>query len=479
MSGRATFLRLSLAAGALLMPYTLDAAANVVLFNADPAGSGFNDPTPVAPVGGNAGTTLGQQRLNAFQAALNIWGATLTSSIDIVVYSTFEPLSCNATSAVLGSAGPISVFRDFTGAPVAGHWYHNALANKLAGSDLSTGDPSPLNNAEIRARFNSNLGTTGCLTGVPFYLGLDNNHGAAIDLIAVVLHEVGHGLGFSTTTSGTSGNFLASFPSIYDHYALDTSTNKLWDQMTPGERVASAINTGNLVWSGANVTGSATSVLQNGAPVMNVASPGSVAGVYEVGPALFGPPLTPAGVTGELMQVVDQANGTGLACSPLSGANALAVNNNIALIDRGTCGFTVKVANAQAAGAKAVVIADNAAGSPPASLGGTDPSITIPSVRITQADGNLLKQALRFRSRTRSGVSLTLLLDLSRLAGADPTGRVRLFAPNPFQSGSSVSHWDTTATPNLLMEPAINGDLTHSVIVPQDLTFRQLQDIGW
>jgi hypothetical protein len=29
------------------------------------------------------------------------------------------------------------------------------------------------------------------------------------------------------------------------------------------------------------------------------------------------------------------------------------------------------------------------------------------------------------------------------------------------------------------MEPAINGDLTHSVIPPQDLTFRLLQDLGW
>jgi hypothetical protein len=42
-----------------------------------------------------------------------------------------------------------------------------------------------------------------------------------------------------------------------------------------------------------------------------------------------------------------------------------------------------------------------------------------------------------------------------------------------------VSHWDTIAFPNLLMEPAINADLTHSVIPPQDLTFGQLQDIGW
>jgi len=54
-----------------------------------------------------------------------------------------------------------------------------------------------------------------------------------------------------------------------------------------------------------------------------------------------------------------------------------------------------------------------------------------------------------------------------------------MYAPNPFQSGSSVSHFDVSAFPNQLMEPAINGDLTQSLLPPRDLTFRLLQDIGW
>ena len=40
------------------------AAATITIVNGDPAGVGFNDPTPVAPVGGNTGTTLGAQRLS-------------------------------------------------------------------------------------------------------------------------------------------------------------------------------------------------------------------------------------------------------------------------------------------------------------------------------------------------------------------------------------------------------------------------------
>jgi hypothetical protein len=118
-------------------------------------------------------------------------------------------------------------------------------------------------------------------------------------------------------------------------------------------------------------------------------------------------------------------------------------------------------------------------GDPPTSLAGFDPTITIPAVRVTLAAGNKIKSALKFRSRTRSGVVGTLDLDASRLAGADAFGRVLLFTPNPYQPGSSVSHWDTIATPNLLMEPSINADLKHSVTLPIDLTFPLLIDLGW
>src|SRR5207248_10628461 len=120
-----------------------------------------------------------------------------------------------------------------------------------------------------------------------------------------------------------------------------------------------------------------------------------------------------------------------------------------------------------------VLIADNAAGSPPPGLGGSDSTITIPAVRITQADGNTIKAQLA------SGVNVTLFLDSSMAAGADSSGHPLLFTPNPFQSGSSVSHWDTSAFPNQLMEPSISGDLSHTVTNPKDLTTSLLKDIGW
>jgi hypothetical protein len=44
-------------------------------------------------------------------------------------------------------------------------------------------------------------------------------------------------------------------------------------------------------------------------------------------------------------------------------------------------------------------------------------------------------------------------------------------------SGSTLSHWDTVATPNLLMEPFINSDLKSATNL--DLTPFQLRDVGW
>src|SRR5690349_12428329 len=144
----------SLAALALILLVALWSgpalAAHFILINLDGPGEGFNDPTPVAPVGGNDGTTLGQQRLNVFETAGAIWGTYLQSDVDIIVGANFDPLTpCDSTSGVLGSAGAANAASDFTNAPIANTWYSIALANKLAGTDLAAGQN------DITARFNS------------------------------------------------------------------------------------------------------------------------------------------------------------------------------------------------------------------------------------------------------------------------------------------------------------------------------------
>jgi hypothetical protein len=53
------------------------------------------------------------------------------------------------------------------------------------------------------------------------------------------------------------------------------------------------------------------------------------------------------------------------------------------------------------------------------------------------------------------------------------TGRMRMYAPNPVQPGSSVSHWDTALSPNELQEPILTSDAEDYI------TYFLLEDVGW
>jgi hypothetical protein len=233
-------------AAANVSTFSAPRAATFIVVNNDSAGVGFNDTTSVAPVGGNTGTTLGQQRLIAFQFAANIWGSLVASNVAIRVGASFAPLSCNASSAILGSAGPNNFYRDFTGAPIAGTWYPVALANSLHGSDLDSTD-------DIGAQFNGGIGTT-CPTNITWYYGLDGKAtGNQIDFITVLVHELGHGLGFLTLVDDTTGAKALGFNdtfmlSLENHGASPPD----YPSMTNAQRVAASTTTGNLHWVGAN-----------------------------------------------------------------------------------------------------------------------------------------------------------------------------------------------------------------------------------
>jgi hypothetical protein len=446
------------------------AAANVIVVNLNVPGVGFNDPTPAAPVGGNTGTTRGAQRLIAFQHAADLWGATLDSPVAIIVGASFEPLGAN----VLGSAGATNVLRDFggvglnPGAEFPATWYGSALADKRAGVDILglIGYPGA---ADIRARFSSDFN---------FYLGLDNNHGAQNDLVTVVLHELGHGLNFQSFVDPSNGHNFEGLTDIYARHLLDNVTGKHWNQMTDAERAASATRFGSLVWDGANVTADLPQVLVLGNPEVNVLAPTAIAGQKQFGTAAFGPRIGSPNVNGLIVAAADAADAAGPAptdgCTALT--NAAAIAGKIALVERGTCGFAVKARNATNAGAVAVIIYNNAANvaAPPPGMaddGINGAFVTIPAVSVSRTDGlAIVGQTL---------VSAVIGVDPTVRAGADASGRARMYAPFPVVGGSSVSHYDTVAFKNLLMEPAINPDLTHTVKAPNDLTLELLRDIGW
>jgi hypothetical protein len=470
-------------------------AATIQITSRDPAGVGFNDPTPVAPVGGNPGTTLGEQRMNLYRHVADIWEQNLQSDVTITVNAGWEALTCSSTSAVLGSAGAWNAWHDFPNSQ-PNTWYPQALANKLAGVNLSAGIPddgSGYGTVDIKTQFNINLGKTGCLDGTPFYLGytgFDATKG--VNFIETLLHELGHGLGFSVLSVNTSTGWRANadfsayvqtggVPSIWERYMYDNTIGKTWLDMTNDERKASAINPLKLAWNGpATVTGAA--LVLGAVPSIKITTPvPGASGFYDYNTASFGPVVVNPGAFGTLAVVPASASGAG--CTTFDAATTAAVKGKIAIIDRGTCGFAVKTKNAQNAGAFGVIIANNVAGAAPG-LGGADPTITIPAVSVSLDDGVKLKAAVaaavKYGSRSVPGsVVSAFATDTSRRAGADSAGRPLLYTPNPLVGGSSVSHWDVSAFPNLLMEPNINNDLTTVLVPPKDLTVPLLKDLGW
>jgi hypothetical protein len=459
--------RLAIVAAALVFvfaPAPARAGAQITIVNSDADGEGFNDPAPVSPVGGNTGTTVGQQRLNAFERAAQIWEDLLDSAVEIRVNASFDPLPCTASDGTLGGAFPSAVVSDFPGALRTGTWYPVALANRLAGEDVEPAED------DINVRFNANVGQTGCLEGSGWYYGLDGAHGTDFDLVAVLLHELGHGLGFLTLVDESTGEEFMGSPDVYEFLILDTETNKHWTDMTNVERATSAVNTGSVTFDGPAVRATAKDFL-GPRPILYVDAPPAIAGDLGFGTASFGADVGSSSVSGQVVQAIDAADTVGPAttdgCSAIS--NASEVDGKIALVDRGDCLFVEKAANVQAAGAIGMIVADNVFGLNPPNMGGDAPEVTIPCISVTRADGAALETNLD------AGVFVRMGSDPRRLAGAGALSRPLLYAPSPTEAGSSISHWDTSASPNLLMEPNLSSDLPHAV----DLTLPLLRDIGW
>jgi PA domain-containing protein len=458
---RLTLIVFALALVGLSAQNSFGGPAQIVIVNINAPNVGFNDPTPAAPVGGNTGTTLGQQRLIAFQHAADLWAARLDSSVPIRIRAQFTALG----AGVLGSAGPISVVRNFSGAPLPNTWYHIALANKLAGVDLIPASD------DITANFSSTFN---------FYLGLDNNHGTRPDLVTVLLHEFAHGLGFSQLANLNTGALFSGGPDVYNTHLFDSTLGLFWPQMTNAQRAASATRFGRVVWDGAFVNAGVPNVLSLGTVEVRSTTPASIAGPYQFGAAAFGPSVASSNVVANVVVALDDVEVGGNqidGCSPFT--NAAEVAGKIALIERGgICGFAVKARNATNAGAVAAIIYNQAANvnaAPPAMAddGTNGAFVTIPTVSLRRLDGVDISSALPTPVIVRMGANPNIR------AGADELNRARVFAPFPVAGGSSISHYDTVASRNLIMEPAINANLTHKLKAPDDLTFELLRDIGW
>jgi minor extracellular serine protease Vpr len=149
----------------------------------------------------------------------------------------------------------------------------------------------------------------------------------------------------------------------------------------------------------------------SGPGLFTVESPGSAARALTAGastvPHFVGAPVTNGGSTygaasGEFATVTADltaplaavatapaVGGLSTACSALPAGT---LTNKIALISRGTCTFSAKIRNAAAAGAVAVLVANNVAGDPVAMASdGTPNQPTVPAYMVGRDDGQALK----------------------------------------------------------------------------------------
>jgi hypothetical protein len=227
--------------------------ATFTIVNGDAAGTGLNDTTPVAPVGGNTATTLGAQRMAALQYGLSLWTSRINSSLPIRVQASFATdasITCTATEAVLAFTGPNEVFRDDPTFPQQGVWYAGALANEFSGQVQTT-------MPEMATTFSGKIGTSACAFPASWYLGFDGAASSSqIDFVAVVNHEIAHGLGFMTFVDQTGAELadnVGPFPDAFEERLFDLTKGISWPAMTDAQRAASSLNSGNLVWSGPQV----------------------------------------------------------------------------------------------------------------------------------------------------------------------------------------------------------------------------------
>jgi hypothetical protein len=139
---------------------------------------------------------------------------------------------------------------------------------------------------------------------------------------------------------------------------------------------------------------------------VTVNAPAGIAGDYVAMGAEFGPALDVTGVTGDVVLVDD---GSGVASD---GCEAITndLSGKTALIDRGTCAFTIKVKNAQNAGATAAIIANNA-GDGILTMGGTDGTIAISSVLVGQSDGETIRGAAGVNATIKRSATQPLMRD--------------------------------------------------------------------
>ncbi|WP_235298830.1 T9SS type A sorting domain-containing protein [Portibacter marinus] len=165
--------------------------------------------------------------VNAFEYAVAIWESQLSGQIETEIDADFR----NLGSSILGQARSNYVFRLDSNSP----WYPEALLNQLVGANLS--ELRGLSLPEITTIFN---------TGFGWYLGTDGNPPpGTYDFVTVVLHELGHGMGFfgsAVSNSRWATYGLGGTPFIYDQFVQNKSGQSIFELAPISQYSSSTLN---------------------------------------------------------------------------------------------------------------------------------------------------------------------------------------------------------------------------------------------
>ena len=186
----------------------------------------------------------------AFNFAANIWQQHLTSDEPILVTANMAALGIGA----LGAAGPHSLFRNFGSSEPCYDddiWYPSALADKLADADQQPGQ------SDIDADFTTNAALQPL--GISWYFGTDGMPGPnQIDFVSVVLHELGHGLGFFSSARNNAGSLqhgFGGFPVVFDRFIADGTGTFMTTLASPSVPLTAFLQSNGVVFTGFGASG--------------------------------------------------------------------------------------------------------------------------------------------------------------------------------------------------------------------------------
>jgi hypothetical protein len=143
----------------------------------------------------------------AFQAAVDVWSKVLVSRVPVKISATWTSLA----SSTLATSGTKKVYKNFSGATFKDVWYPSALAEAIGGKNLNGTE------ADIIINVNENISWSYNTDG--------SKEAFKYDLKTVILHEIAHGLGFTSSMKlGDSNTTQAQWgiegqPLIYDLFS--------------------------------------------------------------------------------------------------------------------------------------------------------------------------------------------------------------------------------------------------------------------